>query len=116
MPTMANNLTGLIPTLFQSLDTVSREMIGIIPAVSRSSVADTVNIGQVLSVPVAKPRGTQDITPGNRPTGKGNDFDRVDVRIEKMKSADPIWWNGDEQGTQAQSGMLAVEKLSPSPY
>jgi len=108
MATMANNLTGLIPTLFEALDTVSREMIGAIPAAVRSAVADSVSIGQVLSVPVAKPRGTQDIKPGQEPTGKGDDFDKVKVEIQKMKSADPIWWNGDEESSQG--GLLPAEK------
>jgi hypothetical protein len=107
---MANNLTELMPVLFGALDTISRETISVIPAASRSSVADTVSVGQTLTVPVAKPRGTQSISPGNEPKGKDDDFDRVEVKIEKMKAADPIWWNGDEESSQMQSGMLEAEK------
>jgi len=97
---MANNLTKLMPTIFEALDTVSREMIGVIPAAFRSAKADTVSVGQIVTVPVAKPRGTQSISPGNPPTGSGNDFDNVNVKIEKMKAADPIEWNGDEESSQ----------------
>jgi hypothetical protein len=107
---MANNLTRLMPALFDALDTVSREAVGVIPAASRSAKADTVSIGQTLKVPVAKPRGTQDISPGKEPTGSGDDFDDVEVKIERMQAADPIWWNGDEESSQMQSGMLEAEK------
>ena len=95
-----NNLTGLIPTFHEALDTVSRELVGVIPAVSRNAKADSVSVGQILTVPVAKPRGTQDIKPGHEPAGSGDDFDNVEVRIEKMKAADPIVWDGDEESSQ----------------
>ena len=95
-----NNLTGLIPTLHEAMDIVSREQIGVIPASYRDARADAVSVGQVLTVPVAKPRGTQPIRPGQPPTGNGNDFDKVEVKIERMEAADPIVWDGDEESTQ----------------
>jgi hypothetical protein len=68
-----------------------------IPAVARNSKADAVSIGQELLIPVARSRGTQDISPGNPPAGSGDDFDKVSVKITKQKSADPIVWDGDEE-------------------
>jgi len=95
-----NNLTGLIPDLHAAMDIVSREQIGVIPASYRDARADAVSIGQVLTIPVAKPRKTQPIRPGQPPTGSGNDFDNVQVTIQRQESADPIVWNGDEESTQ----------------
>jgi len=95
-----NNLTNLMPQLFAAKDIVSREMTGVIPASSRDATVDNVSVGQTVTVPVARPRGLQDISPGNPPKGSGNDFDNVDIKIERMMSADPIVWNGDEESSQ----------------
>jgi hypothetical protein len=95
-----NNLTDLIPDLYDSMDIVSREMIGVIPAASRNASADAVAIGQKLRVPIANPRGTQNIKPGQEPVGSGDDFDNVEIEIQKMKTADPIVWDGDQESSQ----------------
>ena len=42
---MANTLTNLIPSIYLSLDMVSRELVGMIPAVTRNSSAEAAASG-----------------------------------------------------------------------
>lgn len=60
---MANTLTNLIPAAYEALDVVSRELVGLIPSVNRTSTADRVAKDQTLYVPVAPANTTADITP-----------------------------------------------------
>jgi hypothetical protein len=92
-----NNLDALIPILYAALDMVSRETVGMIPAVSRDVTADSAAKGQIVTVPVTRKRGTIDIVEGNPPTGSGDDFSNVQVAITKSKTATPIVWTGEEQ-------------------
>lgn len=94
---MANTLTGLIPTIFTALDTVSREQVGFIPAVSRNAKADAAAKDQTVTAPVAPPATTVDITPGATAPNDGDQtIGTVDVKITKSKMA-PVKWNGEEQ-------------------
>ncbi len=94
---MAQNLNKLIPYLYAALDIVSRELVGLIPAVARDATADGIAKGHKLVVPVANVRGTVDIVPGSPPAVGGSDFDTVEITIDKFKSATPIGWNGEEE-------------------
>jgi hypothetical protein len=89
-------LDGLIPVLYAALNVVSREFIGMIPAVSRDATADMVARNQKLTFPVTNKRGTIEVTPGNEPMVAEKDFDTLDVVINHIKTADPIVWNGEE--------------------
>lgn len=90
-------LTGLIPTIFTALDTVSREQVGFIPAVSRNAKADAAAKDQTVTAPVAPPATTVDITPGATAPNDGDQtIGTVDVKITKSKMA-PVKWNGEEQ-------------------
>lgn len=94
---MSNTLTGLIPTIYTALDTVSREQVGFIPAVSRSSKADAAAKGQSVTAPVAGIAKTVDIDPGpTAPDDGDQDIGNVNVTITKSKMA-PVKWNGEEQ-------------------
>ncbi|MEQ4692659.1 P22 phage major capsid protein family protein [Providencia manganoxydans] len=94
---MSNTLTGLIPTIYTALDTVSREQVGLIPAVSRNAKADAAAKGQTVRAPVAPVATTVDITPGaNAPNDGDQSIGSVDVEITKSKMA-PVKWNGEEQ-------------------
>jgi len=92
-----NNLTGLIPILYAALQVVSRELVGIVPAAGRDFRADSVATGQILRVPITPVSENQDITPGQKPTNGGDEFEYIDVTISKNRIARPIIWRGDEE-------------------
>lgn len=60
---MSTTLTNLIPAAYEALDVVSRELVGFIPAVNRTSTADRVAKDQTLYIPVAPVNTTSNITP-----------------------------------------------------
>ncbi|MFH8134209.1 P22 coat - protein 5 family protein [Pantoea osteomyelitidis] len=94
---MSNTLTGLIPTIYTALDTVSREQVGFIPSVARNTKADAAAKGQTVTAPVAPVATTVDIVPGaTAPNDGDSNIGNVDVKITKSKMT-PVKWNGEEQ-------------------
>lgn len=94
---MANTLTGLIPTLYEALNRVHREMVGFIPAVTRDSNAERAAVGQIVRSPIGEAGALEDVTPGPTPANSGDtNVGYADVTITKSKVA-PIRWNGEEQ-------------------
>jgi hypothetical protein len=99
-----NTLTGLIPTIYTALDTVSREQTGFIPAVARNAKADAAAKDQTVTASVAPQTKTIDITPGaTAPNDGDQSIGTVNVKITKSKMA-PVKWNGEEQLALGPSG------------
>ena len=99
-----NTLTGLIPTLYAALDTVSREMVGLIPAVNRDSTADRAALGQVVRSPIAAAGEVEDVVAGEQPRNSGGTtLEYADIVIEHSKAA-PILWNGEERLAVGETG------------
>jgi len=93
----SNTLTGLIPTLYEAMDRVSRELVGFIPASERFSSPDRVAKDQVVRVPIAESGDLESITPGATPAASGGTvLDYADIKITKSYAA-PILWSGEEQ-------------------
>lgn len=94
---MANTLTNLIPTIYEALDVVSREMIGFIPAVAKDAAAERAAVGQTILVPVTEAQAAQDVTPGVVPPDTGDQtVGNRSMTIQKSKMV-PIRWNGEQQ-------------------
>lgn len=101
---MANTLTGIIPTLYEALNTVSREMVGFIPAVRSDSNAERAGLNQTVRVPIGESGALEDVTPGATPAASGDTtVGYADVTITKSKAA-PIRWNGEEQRAVGTNG------------
>lgn len=101
---MSNTLTGIIPTLYEALNTVSREMVGFIPAVRRDSNAERAAINQTVRVPLGEAGALEDITPGVNPANSGDTtVGYTDIVITKSKAA-PVRWNGEEQRAVGTNG------------
>jgi len=94
---MPNVLDDLIPDLYASLQVISRELVGIIPAVTANMTADSVAKNQILRVPVTPASENFDITIGTEPSVDGDEFDNIEVKISKFRIAKPILWNGEEE-------------------
>ena len=108
---MANTLTNLIPTLYESLVVVSRELIGLIPAVTTDSTVDrAAKNQQVLSF--ATPAVTaSDIVPGVTAPNDGDQvIASIPITITKSRYV-PVRWNGEEQRGLNANGAGAMKIL-----
>jgi hypothetical protein len=93
---MANTLTGLIPTIYTTLDTVSRELVGLIPAVTRDGKVSRAAKDQTVSSPVAPAASATDVTAAMTvPTGGDQTIGKKDITISKVRAV-PINWTGEE--------------------
>ena len=94
---MANNLDGLIPTIYNALDVVSRELVGLIPAVSSDMTFERAAKGQKVKSPVTTGATATDIEPDVTPPDDGDqNVSSVEMEITKARRV-PIRWNGEEK-------------------
>lgn len=111
----ANTLTGLIPTLYEALNIVSREMVGYIPAVRSDSNAERAAVGQIVRVTMGEAGALEDITPGQQPANTGDTAPGyADIVVEFSKAA-PIKWTGEEQravGTNGTYNKLLADQFA----
>ncbi len=94
---MANTLTNLQPDLYQALDTVSRELVGLIPAVTLDASVARAAVGQTVRSFVAPASTAADITPGQQAPDTGDQtIGNKVITISKARGV-PVRYNGEEQ-------------------
>jgi hypothetical protein len=94
---MANTLTNLIPTVYNALDVVSRELVGFIPSVMSDMQYTRAAVGQTVRSPVAPAAAASDITPAVTPPNDGDQtLGSTSMTISKARRV-PVRWNGEEQ-------------------
>lgn len=119
---MANTLTGLIPSLYQGLDIVSRELVGLVPAVTNNSSAERAAVNQTVRVPITGEANVADISPAMTvPEPTDQTVTNTDIVITKARAAEFGVLGEEQRGLNAngagweniQAGMFAqaVRKL-----
>jgi hypothetical protein len=94
---MGATLTNLIPTLYSNLDVVSRELVGMVPAVTIDAVTSRAAVNQSVRSFVAPASSAQNITPGVTPPNDGDQtIGDVELKITKARRV-PIRWTGEEE-------------------
>lgn len=109
---MANTLTNLIPDLYQSLDVVSRELVGFIPSVTLDSGAERAAVNQNVRSLVAPAAAASDITPAVTPPNDGDQtIGNQVIQITKARRV-PIRWNGEEvRGVNTGPGAANIKQM-----
>lgn len=94
---MPNTLTSLIPSLYESLDVVSRELVGAIPSVSLDPGVARAAVGQLVTSFQTPAASATDITPAVTPPNDGDQsLGNVQLTISKARRV-PFRWNGEEE-------------------
>lgn len=101
---MENTLTDLIPTLYASLDIVSREITGMIPSVALNAAPTGAAKDEAIAIPVTQAATAYDVTPAvTAPDNGDQTIDSVEMKITKSRMA-PVRWNGEQQLGVSNSG------------
>lgn len=94
---MANGLTGLLPDLYEALDTVSRELVGFIPSVTLDSGPARAALGETVRSIATPAVVAEDVAPGQLPPDDGDqNIGNVPILISKSRMV-PFRWSGEDQ-------------------
>lgn len=94
---MSNTLTNLAPDLYAALDVVSRELVGLVPSVSRDSSLARAALNQTIRSFVAPSASSSNITPGQLPPNDGSQtIANRTISISKSKYV-AVRNNGEEE-------------------
>ena len=111
MGSTPNTLTNLIPTLYEALDVVSRELVGFIPSVTRDSQLARAAIGQTVYSPVAPAATAGDVLANTVPPDTGEQIiGSISLAITKSRYTS-IRWQGEESMQMNSPGGLGVRTL-----
>lgn len=111
MGSTPNTLTNLIPTLYEALDVVSRELVGFIPSVTRDSQLARAAIGQTVYSPVAPAATAGNVEANTVPPDDGQQaIGNISLAITKSRYT-PIRWQGEESLQMNSPGGLGVKTL-----
>ena len=92
----ALTLTSLLPTIYEAMDVVSRELVGFIPAVARDSSAERAALNQTVMSPVVGAMTAEDINVGAYPADTpAQTIGNVSMTISKARSV-PFGVTGEE--------------------
>lgn len=89
---MANTLTSLIPTIYRSMDVISRELVGLIPAVYLNASAEQAAVGQTIRYPVAPVASAYDLSAAA--TGPDPSYQTIGsdtLTINKQRAVAVVW-------------------------
>lgn len=102
---MANTLTGLIPHINDSIDIVSRELVGVVPAVSINSKAARAGVGTDIVIDETTTETSYDVTPAvTAPDNGDTTVNPLSYQITKSKMV-PVRWNGEEDLNMSNAGI-----------
>lgn len=94
---MSNTITNLTVELFNALDVVSRELVGLIPAVTSDMTFERAAKGQTVRSPVAPAATASDVAPAVNPPDDGDQtIGNSSMTITKARRV-PVRWNGEER-------------------
>lgn len=110
-----NTITGLVPDIYEALDVVSRELTGMIPAVTMNASAQTAQVNQSIVVDVEPANTGVNITPAMVvPDPAGQTSGTTSIAITKSR-AFPFGFNGEDQmglNTGAGYGNVRANKIA----
>lgn len=103
-----NTLTDLLPDAYAALDVVSRELIGIIPAVTVNSSANGAAKNQSIRVPIIPSSNNMiDITPSmSLPSEADQTFTNVPITLSNYKAVSFSWDGEEEYAMNQGAGIL----------
>lgn len=94
---IANTLTGLVPTMYRAMHTVSRENVGALPGATIDASAAMAAKDQTVRTPVAPAATAESITPAMAvPETGGQTISYIDMTLSKSKAV-PIPFSGEEE-------------------
>lgn len=106
-----NTLTNLIPTLNVALDTVSRELVGMIPAVTHDASVARAAIGQTVYSFVAPAATAGNLAAAPLPPDDGEQtIGNISLGITKARRV-PVRWQGEESMQMNSPGGFGVKAI-----